>query len=292
MKKKFSALLALMLCALLVLTACGKDDTTAALEQQIAALTQENAALKDQIDVLTQQLNDVQNAVLTDWDLTAVANADRSGAIISFTAVPAVVPEGQTLSLIVMRGGFEADSVLCTYEDGTYSCSLAIPAVNGYSYYCLITNPDGGQQEISLITDGITEDRTLIDLDASLSGYCHLMVEDWKFEGNTLTVNSAFFQAMLPLLSQDGSAVTAQKAELVLMHNGQEVSRQELTLAAGEAEGTLEAPISGIAFTVPALEDDHQLDLVLEISLSAGDPLRNNSCSWYYNSGELTMVVG
>ena len=92
--------------------------------------------------------------------------------------------------------------------------------------------------------------------------------------------------------AEDGSAVTAQKAQLVLLHNGEEVSRQDLTLTAGEADGTFEAPISAVTFTTPALEDDHQLDLVLEISLSAGDPLTNNSCSWYYIDGGLTMVVG
>jgi len=292
MNKKLSTLLALLLCAMLVLSACQKEAPANDYEQQIAALTQENAALKEQIDVLTRQLESIQNAVLTDWDLTAKASSDRSSAVISFSAVPAVAPEGQTVSLVVLLNGFEAESVQCAPQDGTYYGTLTLPAADGYSYYCLITNPDGAQQQIPLITEDDSEDRSLIDLSASLSGYCHLMVEDWKFEGTTLTVNSAYFQAMLPMLSQDGSAVTAQKAQLVLLHNGQEVARQDLTLTAGEAEGSFEAPISGVTFTTPALEDDHQLDLVLEISLSAGDPLSNNSCSWYYIDGGLTMVVG
>ena len=292
MKKKLSALLALVLCAMLVLCACQKEVPTDDHEQQIAALTQENAALKEQIDVLTRQLESIQNAVLTDWDLTATASADRNSAVLSFSAVPAVAPEGQTVSLVVLLNGFEAESVQCAAQDGTYYGTLTLPAADGYSYYCLITNPNGAQQQIPLITEENSEDRSLIDLSASLYGYCHLMVEDWSFEGITLTVNSAYFQAMLPMLSQNGSAVTAQKAELVLMHNGQEVSRQELPLVAGEAEGTYESQISAVTFTTPALEDDHQLDLMLEITLSAGDPLTNNSCSWYYIDGGLTMVVG
>ena len=292
MKKKLSALLALMLCALLALSACQKEAPTNDYEQQIAALTQENAALREQIDVLTRQLESIQNAVLTDWDLSATASSDRNSAVLSFSAVPAVAPEGQTVSLVVLLNGFEAESVQCAAQDGTYYGTLTLPAADGYSYYCLITNPNGAQQQIPLITEEHSEDRTLIDLSASLYGYCHLMVEDWSFEGTTLTVNSAFFQAKLPMLSQNGSAVTAQKAELVLLHNGQEVSRQALTLAAGEAEGTFESQISAITFTTPALDDDHQLDLVLEITLSAGDPLTNNSCSWYYIDGGLTMVVG
>ena len=97
---------------------------------------------------------------------------------------------------------------------------------------------------------------------------------------------------MTPKLTPDGSAVVALKAELVLLHNGEEVSRQELPLTAGEAEGTIEGTVNAISFTTPKLEDDHQLDLVLEISITGGEPLTNNSCSWYYIDGGLTMVVG
>lgn len=292
MKKKLSALLALVLCAMLVLSACQKEAPANDYEQQIAALTQENAALKEQISVLTRQLESIQNAVLTDWDLTATASSDRNSAVLTFSAVPAVAPEGQTVSLVVLLNGFEAESVQCAPENGTYHGTLTLPAADGYSYYCLITNPNGAQQQIPLITEDNSEDRTLIDLSASLAGYCHLMVEDWAFSDDTLTVNYGLFQAMAPRLSPDGSPIEATKAALVLMHNGQEVSRQELPLVAGEAEGTYEASIINIPFTTPALEDDHQLDLVLEISLSAGDPLTNNSCSWYYIDGGLTMVVG
>ena len=292
-RKNHSALLAVILCALLMLTACSKEaPADTGLEQQIAALTQENAALKEQIDVLTRQLESIQNAVLTNWDLTATASPDRGSATISFTAVPAVAPEGQTVSLVVMLNGFEAESVQCAPNGDSYHATLILPAADGYSYYCLISNPDGAQQQIPLITDDSTEDRALVDLSSSLSGYCHLMVEAWDYSGDTLTVGSGFFQAMLPMITESGSAVTAQKAELVLMHNGQEVSRQELTLTAGEAEGTFESAITDLSFTTPKLEDDHQLDLVLEITLSAGEPLRNNSCSWYYIDGGLTMVVG
>ena len=295
MKRKYIlSLLALLLCALLALSACSKETTEdTSLEQQIAALTQENAALKDQIDVLTRQLESIQNAVLTDWDLTATASPKQDSAIISFTAIPAAAPEGQTVSLVVMLNGFEAESIQCTPAgNGGYYGELQLPAADGYSYYCLISNPDGAQQQIPLITEDNSQDRTLIDIASSLAGYCHLMIEDWEFGGNTLTVNSGFFQAMSPRLSPDGTPVVAMKAELVLIHNGEEISRQELPLTAGEARGTYESPITGLSFTTPKLEDDHQLDLVLEVSLSTGEPLRNNSCSWYYIDGGLTMVVG
>lgn len=291
-RKKISALAALLLCAALVFTACGKETAGTDYEQQIAALTQENAALKEQIEVLTQQLESIQNAVLTDWDLTATASPKQDSALISFTAIPAAAPEGQTVSLVVMLNGFEAESVQCTPVNGGYYGELQLPAADGYSYYCLIANPNGAQQQIPLITEDNTEDRTLIDVASSLFGYCHLMVEDWEYSNGTLTVNAGYYQAMTPKLTPDGSAVVAMKAELVLLHNGEEVSRQELPLTAGEAEGTIEGTVNAISFTTPKLEDDHQLDLVLEISITGGEPLTNNSCSWYYIDGGLTMVVG
>jgi len=293
-RKNLITLLVLALCAALALAACSKDEPAAegSLEQQIAALTQENAALKEQVEVLTRQLESIQNAVLVSWDLNATASADRGSAVISFTATPAAAPEGQTVSLVVLLNGFEAESTQCAPENGTYHGTLTLPAADGYSYYCLISNPDGAQQQIPLVTPDNTEDLRLVNLSTSLSGYSNLVVENWEYKNDQLSVLSGFFQAQLPLITGDGTAVTAQKAELVLVHNGQEIARQALTLTPGEADGTYEAAIADIVFSAPALEDDHQLDLVLEIALSSGEPLRNNSCSWYYIDGGLTMIVG
>jgi len=47
------------------------------------------------------------------------------------------------------------------------------------------------------------------------------------------------------------------------------------------------APVS-----MPAMEDDHQLDLWLEVTLSSGNPLRVNGGSWYSSNGQLQLVVG
>ena len=79
-RKNLITLLVLALCAALALAACSKDEPAAegSLEQQIAALTQENAALKEQVEVLTRQLESIQNAVLVSWDLNATASADST----------------------------------------------------------------------------------------------------------------------------------------------------------------------------------------------------------------------
>lgn len=293
-RKTLSALLALVLCLLTVFSGCSKAGSAdAALEQQVAALTQENAALKEQIEVLTRQLESIQNAVLTNWELKAIASPKRDSALVSFTAVAAAAPEGQTVSLVVMLNGFEAESVQCTPAgNGGYYGEVQLPPADGYSYYCLISNADGLQQQIPLITEENSQDRSLIDLSVSLTGYCHLMVEDWTYEADTLTVTSGYLQALPPVITVDGNPVVAMKAELVLMHNGEEVARKEISLSEGEGQGSYEAAISHISFTTPKLEDDHQLDLVLEITLSSGDALTNNSCSWYYIDGGLSMVVG
>jgi len=290
-KKTVSSVLALIVVAAMMLCGCGKADVEA-YEQQIAALQQENAALKDQVQVLTRQLENIQSAVLTDWSLTALASAERNSATLTFTAVPASRPEGQTVYFVVRLNDFEAESIQCTPEEDRYTATVTLPAADGYSYFCLITSPSGIQQEIPLVTLDTGNDAHLINLSASLTGYGNLIVEEWEAKDEKLTIKTGYVQAQLPLISTGGDDVKLKGAALVLMLNGEEVERREITLSAGEGENTYEAVVSGEVFDIPEMEDDHQLDLVLEINLSSGDPLTNSSCSWYYINGELTMVVG
>ena len=94
------------------------------------------------------------------------------------------------------------------------------------------------------------------------------------------------------IISTGGDNVTPSSATLVFLHNGQELERKELTLDAGEGEGSYEATISGLAFSTPKLEEDHQLDLELVITLSDGSSLSYDGCSWFVTDGSLNPVMG
>jgi len=293
-KNRFTAIAAVLMAFMMLFCACGAEEgpTAEDYQQQIAALQQENEQLKNEIQVLTRQLETFQSAVLTDWSLKAKALADRSAATVTFTAVPAAQQEGQQVSLIVELNGLVAEMVQCAPDENRFYATVELPAADGYAYYCLITGSGGTQQQIPLITPTNGGDSTLINLATSLNAYCNLFVEDWDYSGKTITLHSGFAQAQMPIISTGGDGIIAQQADLVFLHNGEEVSRFQLFLTEGEAEGSYEAALSGQAFEVPQLEDDHQLDLALEITLSDGSTITSTGCSWFYSDGKLNPVMG
>ena len=292
-RRNILSLIALVLVFTMVMAGCGsKAEEEGTPEQQIAALKLENEQLLAQIEALTRQLESLQNAILSDWSLNALANADRTAATITFTAVPAAEAEGQTLTLIVNMNGLEAESVPCTNDGSRYTATVELPAADGYSFYCLLTNAAGTKQHIPLITPDDPGDGSLMNLGSSLSAYCNLFVDQWNSKDGKLTLENAFVQAQMPVISTGGDNVTPSSAVLVFLHNNQELERKEITLEAGEGEGSFEASISGVSFTLPQLEEDHQLDLELVITLSDGSTLSYNGCSWLMSNGELNPVMG
>lgn len=292
-RRSILSLVALVLVFTMVMAGCGsKTGDADTPEQQIAALEQENELLRAQIETLTRQLESLQSAILTDWSLNALATSDRTAATITFTAVPASESEGQTLSLIVNLNGLEAESVPCTMDGSRYTATVELPAADGYSFYCLLTGPTGTTQQIPLITPDDPGDGSLVNLGSSLSAYCSLFVDKWDYSDGKLTLENAYVQAQMPIISTGGDNVTPSSATLVFLHNGQELERKELTLDAGEGEGSYEATISGLAFSTPKLEEDHQLDLELVITLSDGSSLSYDGCSWFATDGSLNPVMG
>ena len=292
-RRSILSLVALVLVFTMVMAGCGsKTGDADTPEQQIAALEQENELLRAQIETLTRQLESLQSAILTDWSLNALATSDRTAATITFTAVPASESEGQTLSRIVNLNGLEAESVPCTMDGSRYTATVELPAADGYSFYCLLTGPTGTTQQIPLITPDDPGDGSLVNLGSSLSAYCSLFVDKWDYSDGKLTLENAYVQAQMPIISTGGDNVTPSSATLVFLHNGQELERKELTLDAGEGEGSYEATISGLAFSTPKLEEDHQLDLELVITLSDGSSLSYDGCSWFVTDGSLNPVMG
>ena len=292
-RKNILSLVAVVLVLAMVMAGCGSKTADADTpEQQIAALKQENEQLRSQIDTLTRQLESLQSAILTDWSLNALASSDRTAATLTFIAVPASESEGQTLSLIVNLNGLEAESVPCTMDGSRYTATVELPAADGYSFYCLLTGPTGTMQQIPLITPDNPGDGSLINLGSSLSAYCSLFVDKWNYNDGKLTVENAYVQAQMPVISTGGDNVTPSSAALVFLHNGQELERKELTLNDGEGDGSFEATISGLTFATPKLEEDHHLDLELVITLSDGSTLSYDGCSWFVADGNLNPVMG
>ena len=292
-KKFFTALMAVFMAAALMVTftGCNKTDSDGSAER-IAQLEQENAALKAQLDSVSAELDNMkQRSALQDWNLTASAWDDGNGATVTFTATPVNYLEGQRAALSVRMGDLEAESTNCVWDGAVFSGSVELSAADGYSYYCILTAPDGTQNEIALNTPDHPTNEALVYLGSNLTAYANLVVEDWASDGKALTIRSGYVQAQMPRLSV-GSETTVSKAALVLQLNGKEVERQALELPVGEGDNSYELALSDIRFAMPDMEDEYQLNLALELVLSSGNTISTIGGSWYSSNGDLVLVVG
>ena len=292
-KKFFSTVLVILMIAALMIFATGCNSGDSESAARIAELEKENAALKAQVQALQNQIGDnVQILALDSWTLDAAAWADGNGATVTFTATPVDYAEGQKAALSVRMGELEAESTNCVWDGSAFTGSMELSAADGYSYYCVLTNLDGSQQEVALNTPDNVTNETLVYLGSNLSTYANMIVEDWEATANALKVNSGYIQAQMPRLTHDNKSATVSKAALVLKLNGEEVDRKDVTLEAGEGEGSFEATLDKQSFTMPAMEEDYQLDLWLEVTLSTGNVVSASGGSWYHSDGALQLAVG
>lgn len=297
MKKNIFAkvLLFVMIASLMLLTAGCNSDADAAEEAalQIAALEKENLELQAKVSELTEEIDRMkQKAALQDWSLEAKAWSDGNGATVTFTATPINYVDGQRAALSVRMGDLEAESTNCVWDGSIYTGSVELSAADGYSYYCVLTNLDGSQSEMELNSPENVSNESLVNLGSSLSAYANLVVEDWEATDSSLNIKSGYMQAQMPRLTFNDMTAKVTAAALVLKLNNEEVSRQDVTLDAGEGEGSFESAISGCSFSMPAMEDDYQLDLWLEVTLNTGNSISAAGGSWYSSDGELQLVVG
>lgn len=285
MQKK--CLLFLLIAALAVSAlGCGSGN-----DEYVTRLEQENAELRSQVEALTSQLEALgRNVGLVNWDLNVAGWSSSNGATVTFTGTPVVHQEGQTATFTVWLEGTEVANVPCLWDGTSYTASAELNAADGYCYYCRLTAPDGTVTEIEVNTPNNATDESLINMETSLAAYANLIVEDWEHADGKLTVVSGYGQVQLPRLGGE-NAVTCTKAELSFHLNGQELERQSISLPE-DGGSTPRLELMGKQFAVPEMENDYQLDLWLEVTLSNGQQLTAVGASWFLIDGALTMAVG
>ena len=289
----FTRVLALVMAAALMLSLAGcsgsADEENLA---RIAELEQENEDLRAQIEDLTAQLDALRAPVaLAGWTLEAAPWSDGNGATLTFTATPETYLEGQSVALSIRMGDLEAEGATCSWNGTCYEGTLELSAADGYSYYCTLISSNGSKEQLPLNTPENPVYDNLVYLQTGLTAYCNLIVDGWEDEGGKLTITSGFVQAQLPRVGTEENPLFAG-AQLLLRLNGEVVETQDLDLPKGEGEGSYEQVLSGVSFRMPAMEDDYQLEVVLVVTLSDGQTITTSGGSWYYNGGEMLMVVG
>lgn len=282
---KKNMIIAVMLLIALLLTGCGGNADVSQLEADIEALQHQVDALSARLEALEE------NSGLLDWNLSAAARSDSTGAAVTLTASPLAYHEGQTALFSVRLGSQEVAGIPCQWDGSVFTATVDLDAADGYSYYCTLISANGTREQIPLNTPENPVYDTLVYMETSLTAYCNMIVESWEDEGGKLNITSGYVQAQLPRIGAGDSAMMAD-AQLVLKLNGTPVEKQPLDIPEGEGEGSYEQVLTGVSFKMPEMEDDYQLVLVLEVTLSDGQVLTSYGGSWYYNAGEMFMVVG
>lgn len=290
--KKNLKILALVLAAVMVLSlaGCGKggdrDNDT------MNILKEENAQLREEIAVLTTRLAELEKSGFKNWKMTAKAWGDSKGATVGFIGEPRSYEDGQSALFIVRLNGAEVENVTCDWNGTEFTAETELEAEDGYSYSLVLVDTDGTREQILLSSPDSPVYDHLVYMRTSLIAYCNLFVADWEISGNDLTITSGFVQVQLPQITADSNEIGFNGAQLVLKLNGNIVSTQSLDLPEGEGVGSYETALTDTQFSVPDMSDDYQLDLDLHVKLSNGEEIVASGGSWFYNNGQLSMVVG
>jgi hypothetical protein len=277
--KKMS-ILAILLVFVLALTACGKEatpETTAATVAETTVATE---------PVILEPLE------LTEWVMSASTWSSPNGATIHISATPNYYAEGQKADFVIRLESDDVAMVPCQWDGSVYSASADLNAANGYCYYMILTATDGTVSEVAVNTPANPINEAYINMEAALQSYCSIVVEESVCDGSNLTLTAGKVQVQVPIITADGNAVTCQEASLVLSHNGQELEKKALTLKETEGENLYEADLADIAFTLPELAEEEQVELTLVATLSNGQSLSAYGGSWVGNTDGILPVVG
>lgn len=279
MKRKTMLVLVAVLCAFsLVLTGCGKGEDVP-----------ETTAAAPVIEVSTPE--EEITLGLSGWELDSSTWSSPNGATVRITATPVSFAEGMTADFVVRLEGADVLTVPCQWDGAAFTGSAELNAQDGYCYYVILTS-GGHRYEVPVNTATEPVDETLVNMATALNTYCTLLVEDSEAAEGKLTLTAGTARIQPPTIKNDGQPVTCTEAALVLTFNGEEVGRKALDLPAADDTGAYEFPITGVSFDIPEMEDDNQLNLQLDVTLSNGYRLSDASGSWSYMDGQLLGIVG
>ena len=279
---KKMTILAMVLVLALALTARGSKE--AAPETTVAAET--TAA-----PVETAPAEPLE---LTDWTMSATTWSSPNGATINISATPNYYAEAQKVDFVVRLEGDDVVKLPCSWdqEAGVYTASADLNAADGYCYYMILTATDGTTSEVAVNTPNDPVNAAYIDMASALQSYCSIVVEESTFDKSTLTLTTGKVQVQVPSITNEGETISCQEASIVLTHNGQELGKQALTLNETDAENQFEADLADITFTVPELENEEKLELMLTVTLTNGQSLSAYGGNWVCNTDDLLLVVG
>lgn len=276
MRKNFLTVIALIAVFALVFAGCGTKEA----EQTTAAPANTSAAAE------------APALGLSDFKLSTTTWSSPNGATVHLNATPLGYTEGCNAAFVVRLEGEEVAFTPCEWDGKAYTASVELNAADDLCYYVIMNSPDGKTVEVPVNTPTVPTDEALINMASSLESFCNLMVESTTFTDSKLTITAGSVQVQVPRITNEGESITCKEAVLVLNFNGEKTDSQKLSLTETEAAGTYEQALPDISFKVPAMENDQQLTLTLNVTLSNGQTLSAAGGTFFYNDGELLTAVG
>lgn len=280
MRKNFLAIIALIAVFALVFAGCDKQETA------------ENTTTAPASPAATSAAAEAPALGLSEWSLSTTTWSSPNGATVHLTATPVSYTDGCHAAFVVRLEGEEVGFQPCEWDGSAYTASLELNAADDLCYYVVMNSPDGKTIEVPVNTPTAPTNEALINMASSLEAYCNLMVDTTSFADNKLTITAGSVQVQTPRITNDGETITVSKATLTLNFDGEEKDSEKLTLTEGEEAGLYELALTDVRFDVPAMENDQQLNLVLNVELSNGQTLTCAGGTFFYNDGELLTAVG
>lgn len=120
--------------------------------------------------------------------------------------------------------------------------------------------------------------------EAPAEAYCNLILGDWTFEGDTLTVSTAFAQ----VLAENADLETA----LIRLETGSDPITLPIEMHPGEAAHSYELDLTNLVFVLSDLSEGDMMALHLDVTLSDGQALTACAATWEYLEEKLHMSVG
>lgn len=279
--------------------------TTVRLSNQVAyssgmlnQLSGSYTNMKRDIEYISGQVESMAQGqkLLVEFDLSAMALDDLSGATLTFTGVPKSWGPQDAGVITARLEGREVTRSECTWDGTVLRGELELTAQEGYEYYFLLTRADGTQEQQNLTPD--IADPYVIRLEEGLRFIC-----DYHYDGGLARAAGSEFWRMyanafdvglgMPPLLGDREDLTLESAELVLYRNGLEIARYPAQLSENTPatvyypDGTVLVGIDRLVRVRPEeglsledLTDEDRIEAVLALTLSSGAVCRETLQTW------------
>lgn len=232
--------------------------------------------------------NDGAPMALGQWTLTPQTWSSPNGATVYLSAEVTNPDKTATAEFVVRLGDGDVVNAPCSWDGNKLLAEAELNAADGYGYFIVLTAANGTLTEWPL--GGA--DSSLVNLATALESYCNLLVADSSYENSKLTLTAGSLEIQAPRLTDNGNAITCKEVALILTKDGQELSRTAVSVTDSEVPGGFEANLAGTAFSVPAMDDDGQIVLRVDVTLSNGQILSAEGGSWTYMDGQIVATVG